>query len=275
MSRRSSRRPSRGPLRRGARRSSSGSSASSSPPRRELLARRRRAAARARRRRAARLPPRDAGRPRGRLARRARRRPTCATAACEITGPVERKMMINALNSGARVFMADFEDANSPTWENVRRAASGTSPTRSERDDRARDAARRATALNDEIADAPRPPARLAPAGAARPGRRRARLGEPLRLRAHRVPQRAEPARARLGAVLLPAEAREPPRGAALERRLRASPRTGSGCRRGTIRATVLIETILAAFEMEEILYELREHSAARSTPGAGTTSSA
>ena len=38
----------------------------------------------------------------------------------EITGPVERKMMINALNSGAKVFMADFEDANSPTWDNVR-----------------------------------------------------------------------------------------------------------------------------------------------------------
>src|SRR5712691_4061605 len=37
----------------------------------------------------------------------------------EITGPVDRKMMINALNSGARVFMADFEDANSPTWRNV------------------------------------------------------------------------------------------------------------------------------------------------------------
>src|SRR5438876_3403012 len=37
----------------------------------------------------------------------------------EITGPVERKMMINALNSGARVFMADFEDALSPTWANV------------------------------------------------------------------------------------------------------------------------------------------------------------
>src|SRR5918992_5718230 len=36
----------------------------------------------------------------------------------EITGPVERKMMINALNSGARCFMADFEDANSPTWAN-------------------------------------------------------------------------------------------------------------------------------------------------------------
>src|SRR5438874_8064725 len=38
---------------------------------------------------------------------------------CEITGPVDRKMMINALNSGARVFMADFEDACSPTWTNV------------------------------------------------------------------------------------------------------------------------------------------------------------
>ena len=38
---------------------------------------------------------------------------------CEITGPVDRKMMINALNSGARVFMADYEDANSPTWTNV------------------------------------------------------------------------------------------------------------------------------------------------------------
>src|SRR5437588_6647358 len=37
----------------------------------------------------------------------------------EITGPAERKMMINALNSGARVFMADFEDSNSPTWENL------------------------------------------------------------------------------------------------------------------------------------------------------------
>src|SRR5438046_6537954 len=36
----------------------------------------------------------------------------------EITGPVERKMVINALNSGARIFMADFEDANSPTWDN-------------------------------------------------------------------------------------------------------------------------------------------------------------
>ena len=38
---------------------------------------------------------------------------------CEITGPVDRKMMINALNSGAQVFMADFEDSASPTWDNM------------------------------------------------------------------------------------------------------------------------------------------------------------
>ena len=38
---------------------------------------------------------------------------------CEITGPTDRKMLINALNSGAKVFMADFEDSNSPTWANM------------------------------------------------------------------------------------------------------------------------------------------------------------
>ncbi len=37
----------------------------------------------------------------------------------EITGPVDRKMIINALNSGAKVFMADFEDSTTPTWDNV------------------------------------------------------------------------------------------------------------------------------------------------------------
>ena len=58
----------------------------------------------------------------------------------EITGPVDRKMVINALNSGASVFMADFEDANSPTWANTSRGSStsatpstGRSPTRRRR----------------------------------------------------------------------------------------------------------------------------------------------
>ena len=67
--------------------------------------------------------------------------------------------------------------------------------------------------------------------------------------------------RARHRPVLLPAEAGEPSRSPALERRLRAGPGR-AGLPRGTVRATVLIETILAAFEMDEILYELRDHSA-------------
>jgi malate synthase len=48
-----------------------------------------------------------------------RRHPTLLDRRTEITGPVERKMAINALNSGAQCWMADFEDANSPTWDNV------------------------------------------------------------------------------------------------------------------------------------------------------------
>ena len=71
----------------------------------------------------------------------------------------------------------------------------------------------------------------------------------------------ARAARARQRPVLLSAQAREPSRGPALERRLH--PRPGAlGIPRGTIKATVLIETILAAFEMDEILYELRDHAA-------------
>jgi hypothetical protein len=102
--------------------------------------------------------------------------------------------------------------------------------------------------------------------------------GEPdvrlaLRLRPLLLPQRQGAARARLRPLLLPAQDGEPPRGAALERRLR--PRAGGARPPGApIKATVLIETILAAFEMDEILYELRDHSPA-STAAAGTTSSA
>ena len=62
-------------------------------------------------------------------------------------------------------------------------------------------------------------------------------------------------------AVLLPAQDGAPPRGAAVERRLRAGPQDALGLPQGTIRATVLIETLPAAFQMDEILYELREHS--------------
>ena len=72
--------------------------------------------------------------------------------------------------------------------------------------------------------DAARPPARLAPAREARHGRRRARVRRPLRLRPLHVPLGRAAAERRVGAVLLPPQAREPPRGAALERRVRPRP---------------------------------------------------
>ena len=84
----------------------------------ELLGAPRDAPGRARRRQAARLPPRDRARSATPTGRARRCRPTSLDRRVEITGPVDRKMVINALNSGASVFMADFEDANTPTWDN-------------------------------------------------------------------------------------------------------------------------------------------------------------
>ena len=132
----------------------------------------------------------------------------------EITGPVDRKMVINALNSGAKMFMADFEDSNSPTWAELHRG-----PGQPHRRARAHDHAgyrREAVLAERRDGDAARAAARLAPRGAALRGRRRADLGEPVRLRPLLLPQ----PRARRHLVL-PAEARVAPRGAALERRLR------------------------------------------------------
>ena len=108
---------------------------------------------------------------------------------CEITGPPDRKMMINALNSGARVFMCDFEDACSPTWTNVVEGQRNLARRRPP-DDLARDAGEELRAERRDR-DARRPPARLAPRGAARHRRRRAGLGVALRLRARVLPQRA------------------------------------------------------------------------------------
>ena len=175
----------------------------------------------------------------------------------EITGPVERKMIINALNSGAKVFMADFEDSNTPTWENtlqgqinLRDAVDGTitftNPDGKE------------YALGETLATHRAPP-RPAPDREARAHRRRAGLGGDLRPRALRVPQREDPGEGVGPYFYLPLESH-------LEARLWndiflvIQEEIGIPC--GSIRATVLIETILAAFEMDEILYELREHSA-------------
>ena len=178
----------------------------------------------------------------------------------EITGPVERKMMINALNSGARVFMADFEDALSPPWTNV---VSGQA--------NCVDAVRRTLQF-------------VSPEG------KRYSLGRELatlvvrprgwHLQEKHIRLDGRPVSASLvdfglyffhNAHELLARGSGPyfylPK---LESHLEArlwnevfnDAQDRLGLPRGTIRATVLIETILAAFEMDEILYELREHAA-------------
>jgi malate synthase len=177
----------------------------------------------------------------------------------EITGPTEAKMMINALNSGAKVFMADFEDALSPPWANVVQGQLNC-----------RDAIRRRLSYTS-------------PEGKAY------RLGDSLatllvRPRGWHLDEKhvlvdGAPAPAGLfdfGLYLFHNARELLDRGSGpyfylpkLENHLEArlwnevfvAAQQALGLPRGTIRATMLIETILAAFEMDEILYELREHA--------------
>jgi malate synthase len=174
---------------------------------------------------------------------------------CEITGPVERKMMINALNSGARVFMADFEDANSPTWENV---VQGQANVRDAvRREITLDTAEKSYRLNDEIATL-----MIRPRG--------------WHLTERHLTIAGEAASASLfdfGLVMFHNASELLARGsgpyfylpkleshleAALWAKAFALAEDELGLPAGSIRCTVLIETVLAAFEMEEILYELR-----------------
>ncbi len=177
----------------------------------------------------------------------------------EITGPVERKMVINALNSGASTFMADFEDSNAPTWLNnlegqvnlrdaVRRSIGFTSPEGKE------------YRLKDN-------PAVLL----VRP------RGWHLDEKHLRVDgQNISGSLFDFGLFLWHNAKEQLARGTRpyfylpkLESHLEARlwndvfvfAQEHVGVPRGSIRATVLIETILAAFEMHEILYELKEHS--------------
>ena len=141
----------------------------------------------------------------------------------EITGPPDRKMIINALNSGAKVFMADFEDSNSPTWSNLIEGPAQPAG-RGERCDyvyqpRGETLRRAGASRNPDGA-----PARLAPHRKALPGGWRAGIGLALRFRSVLLPQRQDPAGQRLGALLLPPEAGEPARGAAVERRFPGGP---------------------------------------------------
>jgi len=172
----------------------------------------------------------------------------------EITGPVDRKMVINALNSGARVFMADFEDSNSPTWENCIEGQRNLTDAL----DRTIElvTAEKEYRLTDE-------PAVLF----VRP------RGWHLEERHFQVDGR--PMSASLfdfGLYFFRNHARNgrylylPKLESHLEARLWNDVFVWAQERLdvplGTIKATVLIETILGAFEMDEILYELREHSA-------------
>jgi malate synthase len=176
----------------------------------------------------------------------------------EITGPVERKMMINALNSGASVFMADFEDANSPTWENCVQGQANLIDA-VERTISLQ-TAEKSYSLNDVTATL-----LVRPRG--------------WHLHEKHVLVDGEPISASLfdfGLYMFHCAERLGERGSGpyfylpkLESHVEARlwndafvwAQDRLGLPRGTVRATVLIETILAAFEMEEILYELREHS--------------
>ena len=177
----------------------------------------------------------------------------------EITGPVDRKMIINALNSGADVFMADFEDSNSPTWQNnlegqfnLRDAVKGNITFVSPEGKRYE--------INPNVATL-----------VVRP------RGWHLEERHFRVDSQPISASLFDFGLYFFHNAKElirrgtgpyfylPKMESHLEARLWNDvfifAQDELGIPRGTIRATVLIETILAAFEMDEILYELRNHS--------------
>jgi malate synthase len=177
----------------------------------------------------------------------------------EITGPVERKMMINALNSGAQVFMADFEDANSPTWRNCVDGQGNL------KDAYARtislDTGEKQYRLNDEIATLV-----VRPRGWHLVEKHAMLDGDPVSASLFDFGLYAfHCGRASLDAgygpyVYLPKL--ESHREARLWRDAFELAETELGIGGGAIRATVLIETILAAFEMDEILHELGPNAA-------------
>jgi malate synthase len=178
----------------------------------------------------------------------------------EITGPAEPKMMINALNSGARVFMADLEDSLSPTWANV---VGGQVALRA--------AVRRELTYDSPEGKAYRLGTRLAtlvvrPRGWHLVERNVLVDGHPISAsifdfglflfhNGHELLRRGSGPYLYLAKLEGRAEAR-------LWNEIFVYAQAALGIPTGSIRATVLIETILAAFEMDEILFELREHAA-------------
>src|SRR5881275_2684730 len=177
----------------------------------------------------------------------------------EITGPTERKMLINALNSGAKVFMADFEDANTPNWANmiqgqlnltdaIERRIDFTSPEGKD------------YKLKDTVATLmPRPrgwhlPEKHFLVDDAPISGSLFDFGLFFFHNAKRLMDKGTRPYFYLPKMESHLEAR-------LWNDVFNHAQDALGVPRGTIRATVLIETIPAAFEMDEILYELRDHS--------------
>src|SRR5687767_12776391 len=177
----------------------------------------------------------------------------------EITGPAEPKMMINALNSGASVFMCDFEDALSPTWSNVVTGhwAMGEAVRRHltfQTDEKA-------YALNDSIATLC-----IRPRGWHLPEAHVLVDSSPISASIFDFGiwffHNARELLARGSGPYLYLPKLESHLEAALWNKIFIAAQEGLDIPHGSVRATVLIETILAAFEMDEILFELREHAA-------------
>ncbi|HEV8461838.1 MAG TPA: malate synthase A [Gaiellaceae bacterium] len=178
----------------------------------------------------------------------------------EITGPVERKMMINALNSGAKVFMADFEDANSPTWDNVR--AGQQNVYDAVRRTIELETAEKSYRLNDQTATLV-----IRNRGWHMIERHHEVDGAPVSASLFdfglTVFNNAEEQLARGTGPYFYLPKLESHEEARLWARAFALAEERLGLPRGSIKCTVLIETILAAYEMDAILYELRDHSCA------------
>ncbi len=179
----------------------------------------------------------------------------------EITGPTDRKMTVNALNSGAQVWLADFEDANSPLWENMVGGQLNLRDALERRID-FRSGGKDYRLKSDEelatIVVRPRgwhlPEKHVTVDGAAMSGSL-FDFGLYAFHCAHRQLHRGRGPYFYLAKLENHHEAK-------LWNDVFVAAQDALGLPRGTMRATVLIETITAAFEMDEILYELREHSA-------------
>ncbi len=178
----------------------------------------------------------------------------------EITGPVDRKMIINALNSGANVFMADFEDANTPRWDNniqghinlrdaIRRRIDFTSPEG------------KAYRLNDKTAVL-----FVRPRGWHLPEKHVLIDGAPISGGIFDFAlyffHNAKELLARGTGPYFYLPKLESHLEARLWNDIFVMGEGDLGIAQGSIKATVLIETIVAAYEMDEILYELSDHSA-------------